>query len=356
MTVTSGSLLERVERDPGERFTLFMPGSNGPCRFGMYRQLHQMILERAGLAGRVGIWSPPDHDYFEGVPPGFGAIVLAGFTGFGLLSDALRDTRPVERSPGAADAVHARWAARLSTAIEEGAAGDLSGKSVLREVVSGRLWGIRALASGFARELAEVRDPRPHPTVLLVGEIYVRSDPASNGWAADALERRGIRVRIEPVVEYLQYSDSVQYRRGLKAGFGDRLRSGLRNRVVSVLQHAVSGPLGWPHHMSAPDVAREARGYMREDIEHEAVLAVGLAVHGWRRGEIDGVLCAGPLECMPNKLVEAQLVHVARREGLLSLTLSCNGDPVDPELLDGFAWQVKERFRAKHGEAAAASA
>jgi len=88
MTITAGSLLERVEREPGARFTLFMPGSNGPCRFGMYRQLHQLILERTGLAGRVGIWSPPDHDYFEGVPPGFGAIVLSGITGFGLLSDA----------------------------------------------------------------------------------------------------------------------------------------------------------------------------------------------------------------------------------------------------------------------------
>jgi hypothetical protein len=198
-----------------------------------------------------------------------------------------------------------------------------------------------------------VRDPRPHPTVLLVGEIYVRSDPAANGWAADALEQRGLRVRIEPVVEYLQYSDSVQYRRGLKGGAGDRLRSGLRNRVVSLLQHAVGGPLGWPRHLTAPRVAREARGYMREDIEHEAVLAVGLAVHGWRRGELDGVLCAGPLECMPNKLVEAQLVHVAQREGLLSLTLSCNGDPIDPEVLDGFAWQVRERFRARHGAAAA---
>jgi hypothetical protein len=43
---------------------------------------------------------------------------------------------------------------------------------------------------------------------------------------------------------------------------------------------------------------------------------------------------------------------LAQREGLLSLTLSCNGDPIDPELIDGFAWQVKERFRARHGTGA----
>ena len=46
-------------------------------------------------------------------PPGMGAIVLGGLTAYGLLADATRDTRPVERSPGAADAVHARWSKRL---------------------------------------------------------------------------------------------------------------------------------------------------------------------------------------------------------------------------------------------------
>ena len=76
-----------------------MPGSNGPCRFGIYRQLHQMVLERLGEGARVGIWSPPDSDYFEGVPPGLGAIVLAGLAAYGMLADALRDVRPVEQEP-----------------------------------------------------------------------------------------------------------------------------------------------------------------------------------------------------------------------------------------------------------------
>jgi predicted nucleotide-binding protein (sugar kinase/HSP70/actin superfamily) len=113
MTITVGTLLERIQQEPRRAFTFFMPGSNGPCRFGMYRQLHQMVLERLGEGGRVGIFSPPDSDYFMGVPPGLGAIVLGAITAYGMLADALRDARPVERTPGAADAVHARWARRL---------------------------------------------------------------------------------------------------------------------------------------------------------------------------------------------------------------------------------------------------
>ena len=32
-------------------------------------------------------------------------------------------------------------------------------------------------------------------------------------------------------------------------------------------------------------------------------------------------------------------------EGLPSLTLSLNGDPVDPEVLDNFAYEVRERYQ-----------
>ena len=50
MTVTLGSLLDRVHRDTtGERFLFLMPNSCGPCRFGAYRNLHHMILDRIGL-------------------------------------------------------------------------------------------------------------------------------------------------------------------------------------------------------------------------------------------------------------------------------------------------------------------
>jgi predicted nucleotide-binding protein (sugar kinase/HSP70/actin superfamily) len=347
MTVTAGALLERLERGGDEPLVFFMPGSNGPCRFGMYRQLHQMIVDRLGHGARVGIWSPPDSDYFEGVPPGLGAIVLAGCAAFGMLEDALRDVRPVESRAGAAAEIHARHAAELSRVVEAAARGDLSGKRVLLEVFSGRLYGIRDVVARAARELRAVKLDRAWPTVLLVGEIYVRSDPASNGYVADELERRGLRVRLEPVVEYLQYSEYNQFRRGLKRGVKDALQAGLRSRIVHGIQHAVAHELGWPSHPRVEDLVETARPYLGPDLEHEAVMAIGLPLWAHRSGLIDGVVNAGPLECMPSKLAEAQLVHVGTEEGLHSMTLALNGDPLDPETLDDFAYEVRERFRAR---------
>ncbi|HSN15051.1 MAG TPA: hypothetical protein VLT61_10490, partial [Anaeromyxobacteraceae bacterium] len=66
-----------------------------------------------------------------------------------------------------------------------------------------------------------------------------------------------------------------------------------------------------------------------------------------RHGQIDAVIAAGPLECMPNKLAEAQLHHAAEEEGNLSLTLNLNGEPPDPQLLDAFAFEVHARHRER---------
>ena len=99
------------------------------------------------------------------------------------------------------------------------------------------------------------------------------------------------------------------------------------------------------------DCLDAAQRYMRPELEGEAVLTLGGPLHAWRTGQIDAVLSAGPLECMPNKIAEAQFFHVAEREGLLSLTLSLNGEPVAPDILDNFAFEVHERFRRRAGAA-----
>jgi hypothetical protein len=57
---------------------------------------------------------------------------------------------------------------------------------------------------------------------------------------------------------------------------------------------------------------------------------------------------------MPNKLAETQLVHVGETEKLLSLTLSLNGDPLDPEPLDAFALEVHARHAGRRAAGAAA--
>jgi hypothetical protein len=55
---------------------------------------------------------------------------------------------------------------------------------------------------------------------------------------------------------------------------------------------------------------------------------------------------------MPLKIAEAQFFHVREREGLPSLTIPYNGDPVDPEVIDNFAFEIHRRFCRKQRQMA----
>lgn len=343
MTFSLGVVLERLEsaRD-GERFALLIPGTDGPCRFGAYKELYQLVLERLGFADRVRIWSPPFGDYFQGMPPGLGAVMLAGTVATDLLTDMLHDVQPRERHAGRAGTTHGRYLAELVAIAEWSTAGDISGRRVLREAATSRFWGIPDLLERAAREFAGLRDEADLPLVLVVGEIYLRRVAFSNGGVVESLAKRGVRSKIAGVSEFMQFSDYLGGRL-VRRTMADRVNAWVRRRIEVACHIAASRSMGWnvPPHIR--EVVKAAGPWVREALEGETVLTVGAAVHAWRTGEVDGVLSVGPLECMPNKLAESQLMHVGEQHDLLSLTLSLNGDPVDPESLDSFAMEVHAR-------------
>lgn len=349
MTITLGSLLQRVERepDPEQRFAFFMPTADGPCRFGVYNILHRIVLERLGLDGRVRIWSPVDKDYFAGIPAGFSALVMSGFAAHDMLEAALYDARPSEAEPGLADGIFQRYQRELLEQLERAGRGDLSVAGALWQVASGKLFGCSEILARAAAELRGVRTERELPTVLVVGEIYVRCDPFANDFLIEKLEQRGIRTRFAPFSEWLEYTDYVHRLKGDRAGLSARLSSWVLARILEKT-YAVTGEImGWPERISVKKTLEAAKPYVREDLAGEAVLTVGGPVHEWHEGLIAGVVSVGPLECMPNKIAEAQFFHVAEREGLPSLTIPVNGDPVDPAVLDGFAFEVHESARRR---------
>ncbi|MBI2376621.1 MAG: CoA activase [Deltaproteobacteria bacterium] len=349
MVITAGSVLERLERaGEAERFAFFMPTANGPCRFGVYNMLHQIILERVGRRGQVRLWSPNDADYFEGLEQGFSALLMAAFAAGDVLIEALHDTKPTETHAGAADATFRRHWSALISVLERVQKRDLSLQGALLQVASGRLFGILELLRRAAADFGAIKVMRPVPTVAVVGEIYVRLDPFANDFLVDKLEARGLKVRMAPFTEWLEYSDRISRANGEKSGFGAKLGTMIQARALSLTYSTLSSVLGWPKRTTVEDSAIAAEPWIREALVGEALLTLGAPVHEWREGLIDGVVSVGPHECMPNKIAEAQFFHVAEREGLASLTLSVNGDPIDSEVLDGFVFEVRERFERRH--------
>jgi predicted nucleotide-binding protein (sugar kinase/HSP70/actin superfamily) len=308
--------------------------------------LHQIVLERQAWRDRVSIWSPPDSDYFGELPPGSPVLLFAGCTTHDALQAGLYDTRPVETRAGAADEIYARYQEAILRRIEA-AAGDLRGTAAaLREVANGRLFGCRDLLGQAAVEYAGVKSARKVPTVLLVGEIYVRCDPAANDFLVESLEARGLAVRFAPFVEWLEYTDQGKYAKGGSVGWRTRISTLAQHRMLHQTYTIMAEALGWPARTTVKDSLAAANPWVREELRGEAVLTVGGPVREWRDGHIDAAVSVGPLECMPAKIAESQFYHVAEQEGLLCLNIPVNGDPVDPEIIDNFAFEVHQRHRA----------
>ncbi|MCB1127588.1 MAG: CoA activase, partial [Verrucomicrobiae bacterium] len=356
MSLTLGALLRRVQADPDpeRRFIFLMPRPQGPCRFGAYNTLNQIVLERLGLRDHVRIWAPKEYEYFDTFNPSATFLIICGFTAADWLLEALHEVRPVSRDRAAVEEVHRRYERELLLLIEATTRRRPSIAAVTWESATGRLFGIRDLLDRAAREFAKHRTDRKLPTVLLAGEIFVRLDPFSNGHLIRELEQRGLRVRLAPFHEWVDYVDHHGCKLGHGIALADRFSRLLHRRLTDVTWNAIKPALTNEKLGSVVEAIHASDEYLPCDLEGEAVLTLGTPLHEWRKGRIDGLISVGPLECMPNKIAEAQLHHVRQREGLLSLTLSLNGEPVDPTVLDNFAFEVHGRFAARQKCGAAA--
>ncbi len=349
MCLTLGNLVKRLqaEHDTNKHLTLLMPRSCGPCRFGIYNLLNRITMERLSWLDRLRIWAPSDTGYFDGTPPGWAMLAFSGFIASDILLQALLDVRPGEINPGEAEHIYRRYFAQLLRLLEEQGPSVNSISVALWQVASGKLFGIPSLLRQAAVEFARARGPRERPVVLLVGEIYVRCDPFANDFIIDKLEARGLRVRLAPVNEWLEYVDVATPLQGRPKGLGGylstRIQTAIRNQYYAIF----SKYLNWPTPTSVGDALKAAEPFVRPALIGEAVLTVGVPRHDFHARHIDAVLSVGPLECMPNKIAEAQLFHVAEEDGLPALTLSLNGEAADPEVIDNFAFEVHARYLAR---------
>ncbi len=345
--ITLGSLVQRLQRDGDtqERFALFMPTSAGPCRFGLYNLLHKLVLDRLGWRPRVKVVAPSDASYFEGIPAGFSVLVFTGFMAADLLERAFHQVRPVERRAGAAQEIFRQARKELHARLEERSR-SLGLRGALLEVTSGKLFGLTALLERASRGFNAIRSDRKVPTVLITGEIYNRLDPFANDFVVDKLAERGIAVQVAPFTEWIEYTDCMNIRNNGIA-LGDRLSGAVRKRIQDILHGAAGASLLWPPRIEVERMLQAAAPYLRVQLEGEAVLTVGSSLCEYGDGHIEGAIITSPLECMPGKIAEAQLLHLAEEKGLPSLTLALNGDPLDTEVLDAFAFEILSRFRQR---------
>lgn len=360
VVITLGRLIEKLRSDPNGHFAFMMPRTNGPCRLGLYHLIQKIVVEQLSMGDRCRFVVPSETDYFAGLPPGFTTLFIAGVIAHDLLQAALLMVRPDENIQGAAGWIYERRLEELCQILSAQQRVIQSRTRTFNEVLSGRLFGVRDLLRNAAQDFAAIYpqdamkdagDSRNsgcgrRPVVLLVGEIYVRNDSFANDDIIRRLEARGMRVRFASLNGWFQYVD-YQNSRTESLTAVDCAIDFLKRRMERIAWDAIGKrlPIGEPAEIG--ELVEAASDYLAGDAGGEAVLTLGEALHSWHGGEMDAVVNVGPHECMPTRIVESQLFHMGVREGLPSLTLTFNGDPMPEEALDNFAFEVHKRYRQR---------
>ncbi|MEW6049979.1 MAG: acyl-CoA dehydratase activase [Candidatus Zixiibacteriota bacterium] len=331
---TTGDMLKKIHSNGFDRSrsVFFMPGANGPCRFGLYSQFHRMVLDDLGY-NDIPIYSPNSKDGYaqfglDGTS--FRTLAWKGMVFVDCLLKALHLVRPYEEPAGQAEQHYFEFLSRLQ-------------RVMVRDESLEELGEFAARAFAAVPTRMERR-----PVVGLVGEIYLRNNRFSNNHLVDKLERLGLEVRLAPFAEWPLYTSTTYLHESLRSRHWrglvqSLLQLGVQMRHEHRIMKAFRKHLPIPVDDSVATVMRRASRYLSLDYKGEAVLSIGKAIEMVESGAC-GVVNAMPFNCMPGTVVSSLSRNVAQDLGNVPwLNISYEGlqDSAEDTRLEAFADQVR---------------
>jgi predicted nucleotide-binding protein (sugar kinase/HSP70/actin superfamily) len=273
-----GNMIQALERGATD---ILMPGGFGPCRFGYYAVIQEMILRQLGFSFRMARADDPDslQDMVATIKAISGIrskreayrmffFILEKLAAIDHAQKKYLEIKPLEKVRGAADRV-----------LEE---------SVQR--IDGCLTYPQLLAAWLKIRRRFAAIPRTRRRLLkvgLVGEIFMLLDPFSNMNIEEKLTGMGV-----------QLSKSVWLSDWLNDRF--RFRPFRRNQFQ----------LAW----------KKALHYMEFPAGGESIKSVGKTLQYARKG-YDGIIHLMPFTCMPELVAQTVIARISRDYRLPVLTL-----------------------------------
>ena len=209
------------------------------------------------------------------------------------------------------------------------------------------------LVERASRQVADLErgDDAGARTVLLTGDIYVRIDEFANDGLVRALNRRGVRVLMDPVsvvVEYLSLHGSSEL-----LGLSDApVESMITHAVIRRARRHVYGRArarnSWLPMADVQEMLERARPLIDGHPFGEAPITVGSALSAWAARACDGVVVASPWGCGPALVAESLL---RSQRDIPMLFVYSDGSPLDERRIDGFAHRLRRqpsRARARY--------
>lgn len=331
--VTTGDMIKKIKSPDfdHERSVFFMPGAGGPCRFGLYRQFHRMILDELGY-NHIPIYSPNSEDGYaqfglDGTD--FRKVAWKGIVFVDGLIKLQHQTRPYEIRRGDTERLYYHYLRRMEQAIVK----DESLEDLAEE-------------ASRAFNNIERRDEKK-PLVGVVGEIYLRNNRFSNNHLVTKLEKLGLEVWLATFSEWPLYT-SWTYRNDSKINHHvkDFISGSLQIWTQKYYEHRLLRKFGRyfkiRYDYPVEKILKYAQNYISLDYKGEAVLTIGKAMEMAARGA-SGIVNAMPFNCMPGTVVSSLSRKVSEDlNGIPWLNISYEGlrDSGEETRLEAFADQV----------------
>ncbi|CAK8718385.1 2-hydroxyisocaproyl-CoA dehydratase activator [Candidatus Electrothrix laxa] len=294
LQTTVGSLLNRVKaRKEDEVLVYYMPGADGPCRFGQYYVYTQKLIEQHKITN-TAVFTPTCTNGYQG----------------------LNDTflRAAWRAVVIGDLFDEMWSTVLAGAKNREADLQIFHKEfeAIKAVMHRRWPVLAAQLSKSATRLRSIQLKRPYmhfPKISLIGEIYVRHDPISLQNLIESLADRGIIVRTATINEWIKYTDwliqqNIEGQSSMGATVGRQIKKYFDHAIRKRL--APSGLFFYEGQAPIEPVIEAGEKFISPYLTGEAILTVGSAVHEILHPSC-GIISIGPFGCMPSRVAEAVL-------------------------------------------------
>ncbi|MGA2092078.1 MAG: acyl-CoA dehydratase activase [Sedimentisphaerales bacterium] len=344
--ITAGEMLKVLNREgvKASDAAFFMPSTSGPCRFGMYHCMHDMVLKYAGFEDALMIAPNQDSNFYSELVQSFGGVSLSAFmksvwtavVGIDLLQRMILRIRPYAAEPKEAQWVYESCLNRWTMASET--------RCGFKEMTE--------LMGEIAEEFAKVKinyDVRK-PRIGIVGEIYVRNHRFANRDIVGKLEELGAACDLASLAEWIYYTN---FTRGKMARRRGQWKNLLTNAVQDFFQHRIEHSLAAPLEKKFGRLAEHkvghvidlARPYIDASFEGEAILSIGKIVEYYEDG-FGGVVNVMPFTCMPSTIVSTQTRRLSGDCGelpILNLSFDGQEDATLTTRLEAFVEQVAAR-------------
>ena len=301
---------------------VFMSQTGGGCRASNYIGFIRRALEKAGMpqipvisVNANGMETNPGFNFTPGlITKAMQAVVYGD-----VFMRVLYATRPYEKVPGSANALHEKWKARCVKSLSTRSAG---------MVEFGR--NLRGIVRDFDRL---ERTGAQKPKVGIVGEILVKFSPLANNHIVELLESEGAEAVMPDLMDFLLY---CFYNSNFKADHlgGKRSTARLCNLGISLLEYfrkTARKELEKSEHFTPP-----SRIWELADMAKNYVSLGNQTGEGWfLTGEmlelihsgVKNIVCTQPFGCLPNHIVGKGVIKELRQSHPDANIIAVDYDP-----------------------------